>query len=422
MTASVMSSRRVEAPTRQPSPFRSPWWVLAGAVVVQVMTAPGQTVGVSVFVDHLIEDLDLTRSSVSTAYLIGTLAGAVSMTATGRFIDRNGVRRAVGVFGLGFAVVLAAMSGVTGFVTLALGFAGTRALGQGALTLTASTSVAVSFDRRRGTAMGILSGAGGALMSLVPLAATGLIAGVGWRLAWVALAAGVCAVLMPLAASQLFTHRGITAQERSTVASQNDGWTAEEARRTRAFWVMAAAVCLGALISTALAFHHIALLTARGLSPAEAAANFLPQTVAGAAAALITGRMADHVSERVLLPGALGVLAVAPILVQHVNPGLSAITYGVVLGTGMTSIRAVEATVLPRWFGIAHIGEIRGTTMAATVGGSALGPLPFALAAEHLGGYQPALAACTISALCLAVGAAATRRPNEPDTYIRPRP
>jgi hypothetical protein len=35
---------------------RSPWLVLAGAVVVQGATAPGQTVGVSVFVDHIAAD------------------------------------------------------------------------------------------------------------------------------------------------------------------------------------------------------------------------------------------------------------------------------------------------------------------------------------------------------------------------------
>jgi hypothetical protein len=61
---------------------RFPWYVLAGAVVLQGATAPGQTVGVSVFVDHLATDLDLSRSAVSSGYLVGTLTGALTLTAT----------------------------------------------------------------------------------------------------------------------------------------------------------------------------------------------------------------------------------------------------------------------------------------------------------------------------------------------------
>lgn len=119
-------------------PVGAPWAMLVAAVVLQGLTGPGQTIGVSVFVDHLVADLDLTRSAVSVAYLVGTFTGAASMPAAGRLIDRRGVRWAASCFGAAFGAVLVAMAGVTGFVTLLIGFAGARALGQGALTLTAA--------------------------------------------------------------------------------------------------------------------------------------------------------------------------------------------------------------------------------------------------------------------------------------------
>lgn len=151
--------------------------MLAGAIVLQGATAPGQTVGISVFVDHFAADLDLSRSAVSTAYLVGTLSGALTMPAAGRLIDRRGVRTATLLFGAGFGGVLIAMAGVAGFVTLAVGFAGTRILGQGALaTLTATTTVAVWFDDRRGLANGIKAAVGSGLMSLVPIGSAALIA------------------------------------------------------------------------------------------------------------------------------------------------------------------------------------------------------------------------------------------------------
>jgi hypothetical protein len=62
------------------------------------------------------------------------------------------------------------MAGVGGLASLLVGFIGIRMLGQGALTLTATTSVTLWFDRRRGAAVGLTSAIGQALMSLAPLA------------------------------------------------------------------------------------------------------------------------------------------------------------------------------------------------------------------------------------------------------------
>jgi hypothetical protein len=61
------------------------------------------------------------------------------------------------LFGGAFGAVLLAMAGVQGVVSLAVGFMGIRMLGQGALSLTASTTVAVSFEANRGTALGLFT-------------------------------------------------------------------------------------------------------------------------------------------------------------------------------------------------------------------------------------------------------------------------
>ncbi|MEX2659023.1 MAG: MFS transporter, partial [Acidimicrobiales bacterium] len=187
------------AATGPPTRRRRAFVVVSAAVLTQMMTAPGQTVGISVFVDHLVTDLDLSRSGVSAAYLVGTGAGALSLPLAGRLIDRRGLRWATTAFAAAFGAVLVAMAGVTGFASLALGFAGTRMLGQGALTLTASTTIAVSFDRHRGTAMGIKTALGGGLMSLIPLVAAGLIAAFGWRTTFAILGISVWLILLPLA-------------------------------------------------------------------------------------------------------------------------------------------------------------------------------------------------------------------------------
>ena len=68
---------------------RAPWGVLVVAVVTATLTGPGQTIGVSVFIDHFVDDLDLSRSSVSAAYLVGTLTGSLALPFVGRFVDHS---------------------------------------------------------------------------------------------------------------------------------------------------------------------------------------------------------------------------------------------------------------------------------------------------------------------------------------------
>lgn len=404
---------------------RFPWYVLAGAIVLQGATAPGQTVGISVFVDHFATDLDLSRSAVSTAYLVGTLSGALTMPAAGRLIDRRGVRTATLLFGAGFGAVLVAMAGVTGFVTLALGFAGTRILGQGALTLTATTTVAVWFDDRRGLANGIKAAAGSGLMSLVPIGSAALILAVGWRTSWVILGLLVWVIVLPIGGWLIRDPRhDDTPRPRADadeptptpVVDVPRSWPVSEVVRHPAFLAMTGATALAALISTGLMFHHIDLLTGRGLTTTQAAAAFLPLTVAGAIAALAAGRVADRVSPRLLTAIALVVLGVSPVLVQTIGNTATAAAYGAALGASGAAIRTIEATALPRWFGIATIGQIRGVVMAAGVGASAVGPLIVSLGLDVLGSYTPVLNALGLLSLMLAAATLFVAPPSREDT------
>jgi MFS family permease len=368
-------------------------------------------VGVSVFVDHFVADLGLSRTAVSTAYLLGTLVGAVSMPVVGRQIDRRGVRVVGRAVAVAFAMVLVGMAGVTGLVPLVLGFAGIRLLGQGSLSLVATTTVAVGFDERRGLAVGLLSAVGGSLMALVPFAAAAVIPVIGWRATWLVLAALVALVLLPV------THWGLVDRRRpvaagTPVAAVAPSLTVGEAVRHPAFWGLAGAVGTTALIGTGLAFHQIAILGERGLSPAAAAANFLPQTLAVAGAALAAGWLTDRLSARLLVPASMLLLIGAVLVLPAVSPGPTAVVYAGLAGAAGGAARAQEAAYFPRWFGVAHIGAIRGVTLAIGVASSALGPVALAAGNEVFGGYQPTLMGLLVLPLAVCVAAALARPPE----------
>lgn len=367
------------------------------AAVALGLTAPGQTLGVSVFVDPIIAGLDLTRSQVSGAYLVGTLTGALALPRVGRLIDRHGIRLTMTVVATLFAVVLAAMSQVAGLLTLGLGFVGIRMLGQGSLNLTATTSVAVAFDRGRGAAIGLTTAAGQALMSAAPLVLSLVIGGVGWRATWLVAAATVAVVVVPVG---WFGMRGFGLEVgRAEVARRRQaegvvapgGWTRREAARTLMLWVVAGAVTATGLIGTGLSFHQISILGEQGLTPAEAAANFLPQTAAGLVAVLAMGALVDRVPPRVLVGAAMTTLAAAMVGVRFVAPGWSAALFGAGIGAAGGSMRALEAAALPAYFGTAHIGAIRGLVMTINVAATAFGPLALALGFSQFGSYGPAL-------------------------------
>lgn len=394
-----------------PPGFRG-WRMLGWCTLAMALTAPGQTIGVAIFIDHFVTDLSLSRAQVSASYLVGTVLGALSMPAVGRLIDRRGVRWTMAAVGLGFGAALIATGAVQGLVTLAIAFVGIRMLGQGALGLVGQTGVTLWFDRRRGFAMAVAITASSGLMALAPLAFTFLIAGVGWRAAWVVIGVVVWATVVPIALFAIVDRPEDVGQlpdgdpqppPDATVPTGPGGWTVAEAVRAPAFWSVNLISILTAAFVTGATFHHVAIMGDRGLSETQAAAVFVPQVAGAIVAGFAFGWMSDKVPVRWLVPVTGGLLAAALALASVVTPGLLALLYGLLLGVNMGAIRSVAAVALPRWFGVAHIGAIRGIETGIAVAASATGPLVVALGNQWLGGYGPILMICALVAGVAAV-------------------
>jgi MFS family permease len=398
------------------------WHIVAYAAITLAATAPGQTAAVSAFIDPMIRDLGVSRAQISVAYLIGTLTGAGAMPFVGRAIDRYGTRRSMLVIGALFGTVLLSLSLVHGLTGLTIGFVGIRLLGQGALGLTATTAAARWFVRRRGFALGIVSAAGAAGISAAPLLLERLISAHGWRIAWVVEGLLIWVVVIPLA---IFAMRddpahlgqrpdGVPAEEHHARGEER-GATRREAFKTPFFWVLTAGVAVSGVLSTAVAFHQISLLGERGLSAAEAAANFMPQTIAGLVATLATGHLVDRISSRWLTAASMLMLAGALVWAVFVDPGWSAIGFGVALGASGSSIRALESASVPKYFGTKHLGSIRGIVASISVGSTAFGPLLFATGFEATGSYTTVLLGSVALPLAVVIAAIFVRPPRARD-------
>lgn len=394
------------------------WRMVALASITGAMTGPGQTIGVSVFIDHFIADLGISRSEVSTAYLIGTLGAALVLPLIGNRIDRIGVRRAMKMIAFAFGVALVGMAGVNGLVALAVGFFAIRLFGQGSLTLASTLVVTHWFDRQRGLALGIAATAMSILMSLVPVFLNVVIEAYSWRTAWIVAAVLVWIIVIPIAQWGLIDRPSDVGQypdgeapathDTKAVALAPSA-THGQAIRTSRFWIVAIASAAVGLLSTALNFHQISMLGDAGLSATEAAAMFLPQVIGAAVAGVVFGYLADRLTGRILIPMVMGTLVASLLLTLVLAPGTAVILYAITLGAAGGSSRTVTSTLLPRWFGVGHIGAIQGTATLIAVASTALGPVMFSLARDVTGSYGVAAAWFALIPVAVAVVAATVK-------------
>src|SRR5690606_18937459 len=298
------------APRTAPTRLAGPRMVVVATIALG-LTAPGQTASISVFLTPMIDELEVSRTAVSTAYMVGTLTGALALPWIGRAVDRYGTRLTMTAIAACFSLALLGLSSAQDVIGLGAGFIGIRMLGQGALGLCAATLVSRWYDRRRGTVLGLQGALGGGLISLSPVLLERLITATDWRTAMHVEAAVIALVLVPVAVLLVRDRPADLGQfvdgrphDRHTDAAEW-GMTRGQAARHPYFWVLTATVGTAGFFGTAIGFHQIALLGERGLSATEAAANFLPQTIAGTAATFLLGYLVDRGRPRLLLAASM---------------------------------------------------------------------------------------------------------------------
>ncbi len=398
-------------------PFFYGWIIVVVATLGTIMTNPGQTPVVSIFIDRFIADLNLSRSLVSTLYLLGTLAGGLSLSFWGIQIDRRGTRTMMTLIAglLGLACIY--MGFVNNALMLGLGFVFLRMLGQGSLSLVSQTTINQWWVRRRGLVVGI-SGVAVSLLGLglFPNMVHGLLERYGWRVTYPILGSALLLGMVPLAF--LFVRDrpedyglkpdgdgstqnsedlpGAKPLEPPTASSagflsEEPAWTLGEAVRTQAFWAVGLAVGVSSMLGTGLYFHMVDIFHSRGLPPDVAAAVYIPIAITGALVRLTSGYMADRLPLRYLLAAAMGVLTTILLLATTLNSVPIALVYGVLLGLNGGLMSTVGGVIWADYFGRKHLGSIAGLAGSFGTIGSALGPLPLGLARDLTGAYDLAL-------------------------------
>ncbi len=401
-------------------PFFYGYVILFSGTIGILMSVPGQTVGISVFTDFLIEDLKISREKLSLAYLIGTLGSSFLLTYAGRFFDKFGARVTATLSGffLGLALIfIAEVDEITElircvlnisdcsiivFILMAFAFFFVRFFGQGVLTMSSRNMVMKWFEKRRGMASAVMGIAVSFGFSYAPRLFDLLIMNSGWQNAWLQIA---------IASSVFFTLFAVVSyrdnpQDYGLIPDgkaidihiknkpkyhPNKQYTLKEARGTYSFWIFNLTLSLQALYVTALTFNIVNIFSDAGLSREDAILIFLPSSVVAVLFQLVGGYLADYIKLKYLL-------AIQIIGMIFSMAGLSILgegfpVYLIIIGNGISGglFGVVSAVMWPRFYGTKHLGAISGYNMSWMVAGSALGPYLFSLLHDY--GKNYALAA-----------------------------
>lgn len=416
--ASVKTDRLVER-----SPVFYGWIVWAVATVGLLASSPGQSFSVSLFFDHFIADLGLSRTTVSALYSIGTLTAALSLTFVGRWVDRVGNRRSGSLIALGLALALAFMSLVTGPIMLVFGFVLIRGLGQGGISLTSLNVIAQWFRQRRGLTTGITAFVYMFSQGLIINGLTKLIQSEGWRTAWLVQAVVIGFVVLPLTALFIRTRpedyglqpdgaQQTTDRPGRPAPAVEVDFTLRQAMRTPIFWVFLLLQTLNAGWVSGLIIHQISLFATMGYGPTVPVQTLSLATTLAAGLTLAAGPLTNRVRPQVIAAGQMLLLGGALALGMIMTTRLLTVAYGVLLG-GLLGIWPIfDGVIWPNLFGRQHYGSIRGVVQTATVAGSAAGPILFSLCFDAAGTYNAALGAGVILATGVLVASLLVRPPT----------
>ena len=403
-------------------PFYYGWVVLLVGAVGMIMTSPGQTYTVSIFIEHFISDLGISRSLVSSLYTVGTLIGGFLLPWMGRLVDRRGVRRTMTAVAVLFGMACAFMGTVRGAVMLAIGFTLIRWLGQGSLWLVSANAINRWWVRRRGTVMG-MAGVLAAILGLggYPWAVDRMIPALGWRWTYAVLGLATLGILVPMAwwllrdrpeDVGLLPDGAARTRDAGERELTEENWTLPEAVRTPAFWILSLGSSSIAMLTTGLLFHIVSIFADHALSSSAAAAAFAPIAVATAVLTLLGGALMDRVPAKLMMALALGFQAASLLLARSLDGPALAVAFGVTLGATQGLSRSVSGVVWAKYFGRQNLGSIAGLSQTIGVLGAALGPLPLGIARDVLGSYDAALLSCSILPALLCIAALFVRRPR----------
>jgi MFS family permease len=249
----------------------------------------------TVFLVAFIEAFGWSRAESSIAYSVSQLVTGATSPLVGVLVDRLGPQKLILMGGglLALGLVASAFADALWQVIVLYGVVMT--LGANCLGLVVFVPIlSRRFVRNRGMAVAVVQSANGFARAFSAPLSQVLIAGVGWRGAYLAQGGFMAAAFLPLAA--LF-RRSEPARIATTGghAAASSGWTLRYAMRTPHFWLLFLVYVFTGLGSFLVALHQLAFAVTIGFDKLYAAEVLGLGALLSLPGVIVTGILSDHV-------------------------------------------------------------------------------------------------------------------------------
>ncbi|TFZ06349.1 MFS transporter [Ramlibacter henchirensis] len=376
------------------------WRLVAVACVIQFLHGGLLMQAFGAYVAVLSDEFGWSKTALSAGAAIQSLEGAILGPVLGWLMDRFGARSTVQVglvvFGLGF-LVLSQIDTIGGFYGAILLLAlGSSLAGYFPLTVT----LVHWFRRKRARALSIMS-LGLALGGVaVPLVAWTMQAW-GWRAT--AMASGIAVMVVGLPLARMLrrspaeigeTEDGLPpeapdAAQADAPAAPERHFTAGEALRTRAFWLLGLGHGFALLVVTAVNVHAIShLKEGLGYSVAQASLVITLMTVFQVLGVLSGAAVGDRWDKRYVAAGCMLAHMIGLLLLTFgAHPALLvafAVLHGFAWGLRGPFMQAMRAD----YFGLQAIGMILGLSAFIISAGQVAGPMVAGALKDLTGDYR----------------------------------
>ena len=378
------------------------WWNVAASFVGLSLSYAMFTVfALGIFIAPLEAEFGWSRAEISWANTITNITIVVCSPLVGALVDRVGVRRVLVPSIAMMGVVVASMywlsANILHFYAI---FLLIPLLGAGTLPLSYSRIVVAWFARRRGLALGISLAGFGVGAALIPPVGQWLIDSFGWREAYLAFAAAVFLVNLPLAAFLLREKpedMGLAPdgepplQDDEVAVDPHTGLSGIEAARTRSYWFVFASFLLVGFAVTGILIHLVPMLIGRGVTP-KAASFFMGSLGLG----LVVGRiLAGFLMDRYFAPYVtalfLSLMLFGILILASGTDSALVLIAPLLVGLALGSEISEIAYIVSRYFGPRSFGQVYGAMFSAFQVGSAFGAPALGLYYDRVGNYIGAL-------------------------------
>ncbi len=403
------------------------WWMVGAAVGLQFLQAGLVSQAFGAYLAVLAEEQGWSKTALSGAAALQQMEVALLGPVLGWLLDRFGpkvfVRAGVVIFGAGLCLLsqvqsLPAFYGA--FIVIALG---------SSLCGFFPLNVALIhwFERKRARALSAMSIglAFGGIM--VPLVASSLTT-FGWR--QTALASGILAIAVGLPLALVIRNSprehgevpdGIAPEESSPQAPGGDvpdatrDFTAREALRTQAFWLIALGHGFALFVVHAVSVHAIThLKEGLGYSVAGASLVISLVTLFQIVGVALGWAIGDRYKKRVIAAGCMLAHALGLLLLTYAVSLPMVIAFAALHGTAWGLRGPFMQAMRADYFGRSAIGMILGLSFMVIVVGQVGGPIIPGIFADMTGDYRLGF---TILAILAGLGSGfflLARKPKRP--------